>query len=61
MSETLIQFRLPCPSCDAPVYVVADPDRHRSRWVCTNCQTVGEGAFLVELPTPDPARPVAQA
>jgi hypothetical protein len=62
MSESLLHMQLPCPSCDEPVHVVADPDRRRSRWVCTRCITVGEAPFLIQPPAVErPRRPVAQA
>lgn len=31
----------PCPVCEHTVHVVGDRQRHRARWVCTQCKTVG--------------------
>jgi hypothetical protein len=57
-----LHIELPCPACDAPVHVVVDPAKHRSRWCCIPCGAVGEAPFAVELPpTPPVPRAVASA
>ena len=53
----ILHLELPCPVCEKPVHVVADPVSKKSRWCCTSCHTVGTAPFFV--PARLPVIPVA--
>ena len=58
----LLHFTMPCPACDRPAQVVADPLTRKARWCCTACLVLGAAPFaLPEGITTPPTRPAALA
>lgn len=59
--RALLYFNMPCPACDRPAQVVADPLTRKARWCCTKCLVLGAAPFSPPEGMTIPPRPAALA